>query len=615
MKMNKLSRMLFLALLPATTAIAAPAADTSFSVIPAPLHIQAGKGSFPLNRQTRILVEAGSKDLQNVAKELAAGIHRQSGLQLPVGALGKMVPVNAIVLRLQADTLGNEGYRLTVRPGLATASASQPAGVFYAAQTILQLLPAGPSKSPVLPAVTIADKPRFGWRGLMLDVGRYYYPVDYIKQYIDYMAMHKLNTFHWHLTEDHGWRIEIKKYPRLTSVSAWRNGTQFTNNRVNDHPHGGFYTQEEVKEVVAYAQSKFITVVPEIEMPGHSLSALAAYPELSCTGGPFEMPVKWGIQKDVYCAGNDKTFAFLEDVLTEVAALFPGEIIHIGGDECPKDRWKACSRCQQRIKDNKLKDEHELQSYFITRIEQFLQTKGKRIIGWDEILEGGLAPNAAVMSWRGTKGGIEAARQLHPVVMTPNNFMYFDYYQGEAYLEPYCIGGFVPLRKVYEYEPVPAELNAEEAKFILGVQANIWCEYIHSPEKANYMTFPRAAAMAETGWSSAGRKNWEDFTRRMESQYLRYDNAGIGYATSAYNVMFKVETDSVRNKARVTLQTDSYRPNIRYTTNGNEPTATSAQYRQPFEVDLPVNIKAAVFQDNRVRGQVSGTAILRKSAR
>ncbi|CAF1493375.1 unnamed protein product [Adineta ricciae] len=320
------------------------------------------------------------------------------------------------------------------------------------------------------------------------------------------------------------------------------------------------------------------------------------------------MPVNWGIQKDVYCAGNDKTFTFLEDVLTEVAALFPGEIIHIGGDECPKDRWKACPKCQQRIKANNLKDEHELQSYFITRIEKFLQTKGKRIIGWDEILEGGLAPNAAVMSWRGTEGGIQAARLLHPVVMTPNQFMYFDYYQGETYLEPYCIGGFLPLRKVYEYEPVPAELTAAEAKYIVGVQGNVWGEYIHSPEKSDYMTFPRAAAMAETGWSSAGNKNWDDFARRMESQYRRYEKAGIGYAASAYNVMFKVQADSARNKAVVTLTTDSYRPVIRYTTNSSEPTAASPRYQQPIEVTMPVNIKAAVFEGNRVRGKTVSAA-------
>ncbi|WP_341836586.1 family 20 glycosylhydrolase [Chitinophaga pollutisoli] len=612
MKMKAFIGMWLMAVLTAATVYAVPAADTSISVIPAPQHVRHSNGQFTLNAQTRIVAEPGDEALQQVARDLADAILRQSGLRLKVTA-GKSAASNVIILRLRPDTLGDEGYRLRVQPGLASITASRPAGAFYAMQTLLQLLPVQARAKPVLPVLEIIDSPRFGWRGLMLDVGRYYYPVSYIKQYLDYMAMHKLNTFHWHLTEDHGWRIEIKKYPRLTAVGAWRNGTQITNNRINHQPHGGFYTQEEVKEVVAYAQSKFITVVPEIEMPGHSMAALAAYPELSCTGGPFEMPVNWGIRKEVFCAGNEKTFAFLEDVLSEVAELFPGQTIHIGGDECPKDRWKACARCQERIKSNKLKDEHELQSYFITRIEKFLQSKGKRIIGWDEILEGGLAPNAAVMSWRGTQGGIQAAKLLHPVVMTPNHFMYFDYYQGEHYLEPYCISGFVPLRKVYDYEPVPAELTPEESRFILGVQANIWCEYIHSPERATYMTFPRAAALAETGWSSKNRKQWDDFTRRMETQYLRYEQAGIGYAASAYNVAFSVQKDSARNKAVVTLQTDSYLPEIRYTLNGDEPTAASLPYNQPFEVEMPVNIRAAVFRNGKLHSKVSATAILRNS--
>lgn len=610
MIMHRFFRMFVPTVLFITTTFAAAVPDTGIAIIPRPLRMETGTGSFALTPQSRILVQAGNPELQHIAKELAAGIRQQSGIQLTVSALGKMRPVNAIVLQLQADTLGDEGYRLSIKPGLVTASATKPAGVFYAAQTILQLLPAENKGTASLPAAEIADKPRFGWRGLMLDVGRYYYPVEYIKQYIDYMALHKLNTFHWHLTEDHGWRIEIKKYPRLTAVGAWRDGTQFTHNRVNNNPHGGYYTQEEVKEVVAYAKARYVTVVPEIEMPGHSLAALVAYPELSCTGGPFKMPVEWGIQKDVYCGGNEKTYAFLKDVLTEVATLFPGQTIHIGGDECPKDRWKACSRCQQMIKDKNLKDEHGLQSYFITEIEKFLQTKGKRIIGWDEILEGGLAPNAAVMSWRGTKGGIEAARMLHPVVMSPNQFMYFDYYQGETYLEPYAIGGFLPLRKVYEYEPVPAELNAKEAEYIIGVQGNVWAEFIHSNEKVDYMTYPRAAALAETGWSAADKKDWNDFTRRMESQYLRYQKAGIRYSPSAYNVTFEVKKDSARNKALVTMHTNSFQPEIYYTVNGNEPSVKSLKYQQPFEVNMPVTIRAATFKGTEKRGQVSGTAVI-----
>lgn len=583
-------------------------AQEQLSIIPKPLALEQKQGTFVFTEKTVIQVDGSQPELRALGELLLQGLFERTGIRASLSSPHAERAETAIRLQLTADTLGDEGYRLFIDNDNITVRAEKTNGLFYAIQSIYQLLPVGQTanQAVLIPAVEIVDKPRFGWRGLMLDVGRYFYSVDYIKKYIDYLAMHKMNVFHWHLVEDHGWRIEIKKYPRLTDVSAWRPSTNFQRGPyINHHPHGGFYTHEDVKEVVAYAQERYVTVIPEIELPGHVLSALVAYPELSCTGGPFEIPEQWAIQKDIYCAGKEEVFVFLEGVLAEVAELFPSQIIHIGGDEAPKDRWKACPHCQQRIKDEGLKDEHELQSYFITRIEKFLNSKGKRIIGWDEILEGGLAPNAAVMSWRGTKGGIEAARMHHPVVMTPTTHMYLDYFQGEPYLEPNAIGGHLPLRKVYSFEPIPEELEGKEREFILGVQGNVWGEYIHSPDKADYMTYPRGAAVAEIGWSSPENKNWEDFIRRMETQYVRYERAGINYAKSAYQVYFEVEDNVASNTSTVTLKTDSYRPLIHYTTDGTEPSANSPRYEGPFEVAEYTTVRAATFRDGQRISPVS----------
>jgi hexosaminidase len=367
----------------------------------------------------------------------------------------------------------------------------------------------------------------------MLDVGRHFFPISFIKKYIDILAMYKINTFHWHLTDDQGWRIEIKKYPMLTEKGHWREETMlghYSDQKYDGIGYGGFYTQEQAREIVQYAAERYITVVPEIEMPGHAGGALAAYPFLGCSGGPYEVKKSWGVHKDVFCAGKDETLDFLKNVLDEVMEIFPSQFIHIGGDECPKDAWKQCSACQKRIKENGLKDEHELQSWFITRMDEYLTSKGRRLIGWDEILEGGLAPQATVMSWRGIKGGIEAAKQKHDVVMTPTDFMYIDYYQSkDKENEPLAIGGFLPVEKVYSYEPIPVELTSDEARYILGVQTNLWTEYVATTKKAEYMLLPRLQAQAEVAWTKKELKNYESFIKRLETDYKRLEKLGINY--------------------------------------------------------------------------------------
>ena len=592
--------------------------DNHFSIIPQPLILKARSGNFVIGKKTRIYVDHNNTSLRKIGEMLSTQLKLETGFDISVNETPGNSTNDAIILTRNnaVDTLGTEGYNLSVRPERIIIKSVHPTGVFYGMQTLLQLLPViseAKNNRFIIQGVDIIDKPRFGWRGMMLDVGRYFYSVDFIKKFIDYLAMHKMNTFHWHLTDDQGWRIEIKKYPKLTQIGAWREATQYdrATSQIDQNPHGGYYTQDQIREVVAYAKDRFVNIIPEIEMPGHALAALVAYPELSCTGGPFKIPLYWNIQKDVYCAGNEQTFQFLEDVLTEVADLFPSPVIHIGGDECPKDRWKLCPKCQARMKAEGLKDEHELQSYFIRRIEKFLLTKNKRIIGWDEILEGGLAPNAAVMSWRGVVGGIAAAKLHHDVVMSPSDYAYFDYYQGEPYLEPVAFGGLLTLEKVYSYEPVPAELNAKEALFIKGVQANIWSEFIHSPEKVEYMSFPRVAALAEVGWTDPKLKNWEDFKRRMVMQYKRYENAGINYSKTAMNVTYTSVKNNTNGTAIITLKTNSYQPEIRYTIDATEPIASSPIYYNPFTIKLPGTIKAAVFEKRVKLSKVSVTSVLR----
>lgn len=499
-------------------------------LIPLPRLMTAGEGVYTLTASTSLYYDPSVPELQGYAERFAAGLRRTTGLPLPLQILpGDTTAGDALYFTAHGarPEWGSEGYSLEVTSAGGRIRANAAPGFFYGMQTLLQLLPpVVGSSEPVtgtawrMECVTVLDQPRFAWRGVHLDVGRHFFPVEFVKKYIDMIALYKMNRFHWHLTEDQGWRIEIKKYPRLMEVGAWRNDGI-------SGPYGGYYTQEEVREVVAYAAERAIEVVPEIEMPGHSMAALASYPRLGCTGGPYRVQFSWGVFDDVYCAGRDSTFIFLEDVLSEVMALFPGPWIHIGGDECPKTRWRNCPDCQSRIKAEGLASETELQSWFVRRIERFLSANGRRLLGWDEILEGGIAPNATVMSWRGFEGGVEAARSGHDVVMTPHDYCYLNYYQGVKTGEPAPVGEFLPLEKVYGFEPVPDALTSGEAQHIIGAQACLWTEWIAESRKAEYMLFPRLCALSEVVWSEPAQRDYADFTRRMESHYERLQAADI----------------------------------------------------------------------------------------
>lgn len=438
--------------------------------------------------------------------------------------------------------LGPEAYTLSITPARMTVTAGSAAGAFYAFQTLRQLLPDAALRGEQagvieLPAVSITDEPFFAYRGTLLDVGRHFFTAQEVKDYLDLMAIHKINRLQWHLTDDQGWRIEIKQYPKLTEIGSVRASTQ--NNQaeflklpvtMDGVPSGGFYTQDEIRDVVQYAAERFITVIPEIEMPGHATAALASYPELGCLGEGYEVSGVWGVHKEVFCAGKESTFEFLENVLAEVIGLFPSTYIHLGGDECPKERWEACPLCQARMKEEGLKDEFELQSYFMRRMEKFAQSHGRQIIGWDEILEGGLSPTATVLSWRGSKGGIEAAKQGNNAIMCPQEYCYFDYYQTEDWQnEPYIgWGSCIPVEKAYRLDPLEG-LDADEQKFILGPQANLWGEYIAQVPHLQYMTLPRLAALAEVGWTY-GPKDWDDFKARVTAFKRLYDAKGYVYA-------------------------------------------------------------------------------------
>lgn len=556
-----------------------------FPIIPLPQSVAPGLGFFTLNAATGIQLEA-SEDSAAFAKNYLTGYlqqHHQITLSDSLASRN---------IRLQLDpSLVGDYYELLITQKGVLIKSGRSAGLFYGVQSLLQLTDyyAEPETADrLIPCGYIKDEPRFPYRGMHLDVARHFFPVDFVKQYIDLLARYKMNRFHWHLTEDQGWRIEIKQYPKLQEVAAYRSETLI--GHYSDQPHqfdgeryGGYYTQDEIREIVRYAGERFVTIIPEIEMPGHSTAAIAAYPELSCHGRPVEPATKWGVFEDIYCP-TETTFAFLENVLTEVMALFPSEYIHIGGDEAPKIQWEESTFCQKLMAEEGLADESELQAYFIRRIEKFLNQNGRQLIGWDEILEGGLAPNATVMSWRGEQGGIEAAKAGHDVVMTPTTHCYFDYYQSDHPDEPLAIGGYLPLEKVYNYHPVPDELSDQEAQHILGTQGNLWTEYIPTPEQAEYMAYPRMMALAEVAWTGdPERKDFEDFIRRLRPQIMTLRDRGLQVATTIYNAQPEVDADGA-GPMQLRWSNVAGSGTIRLSMDGTAPDRNSTAYQEPIPV-------------------------------
>ena len=556
--------------------------QADYQVIPMPHEIVAAQGTpFVLKSGVKILYPEGNAQMQRNAELLAEYLKTATGKDFAVeaGTEGK----NAIVLALGVDNKNPEAYELKVAGEGVTVKGATEAGVFYGIQTLRKSLPVAVGANISLPAVDIKDAPRFAYRGAHFDTSRHFFTVDAVKTYIDMLALHNMNRMHWHFTEDQGWRIEIKKYPKLTEIGSKRSETVIGKNsgKYDGVPHEGFYTQEEAKEIVKYAAERFITVIPEIDIPGHMQAALAAYPELGCTGGPYEVWKMWGVSEDVLCIGNDQSLKFLEDVFAELIEIFPSEYIHIGGDECPKVRWAQCPKCQARIKQLGLKSdakhtkEERLQSYVISHVEKFLNEHGRQIIGWDEILEGGLAPNATVMSWRGEGGGIEAAKQHHDVIMTPNTYLYFDYYQSkDTDNEPLAIGGYLPVERVYSYEPMPKSLTPDEQKYIKGVQANLWTEYIPTFSHAQYMVLPRWAALAEVQWSAPEKKDYANFLSRLPRLIQWYDAEGYNYAKHVFDVTAEFTPNTTDGTLDITLNTLDDAP-IHYTLDGSEPTAAS----------------------------------------
>jgi len=579
------------------------------AIIPRPLEQELKTGNFIFSEDISFKVDSKLTDI---------GLNFLQFIKKEIGIALDTVNEKGQSIRFQLDShfAFDESYEISIDSAHIKVTAKDLKGVFYAVQTLKQLLPqtVDKSKSVAIPSLFIRDKPNFSYRGMHLDVARHMYSVDFIKKYIDMMARLKLNMFHWHLTEDQGWRIEIKKYPKLQEVAAYRKETLI--GHYSDQPHqfdgkryGGYYTQEEIKEIVAYASERYITIIPEIEMPGHSQAAIAAYPELGCASirlrqaqshgsaeEKVEVATKWGVFEEVYCP-TEVTFKFLEDVIDEVVELFPGKYIHIGGDEAPKTRWKNSAFCQQLIKEKGLKDEHGLQSYFIQRMEKYINSKGKQIIGWDEILEGGLAPNATVMSWRGTKGAVEAAKEGHDVILTPTSHCYFDYYQSDNENEPLAIGGFLPLEKVYAFNPIPKELTKEEANYVLGAQGNVWTEYMPTEKQVEYMAFPRMIALSEVLWSKPENKNYQDFVKRLESYQKRLDVWDVNYANHIYEVKGNLKKTNGKLSYELTTTSNSYP--IYYSVDGGMPTDI---YTDPISVDTTMTIKAIVKNNEQTLG-------------
>ncbi len=618
--MRRLLFACFLLLIPCVFQGASLPDSTLVSIVPKPVMLKPGTGQFLINRNTVILVRGNDAEVMRIAKFFADRIRYCGGPLLTVREMtkdDKTLPAMVFERQLQRPALREEGYELKITPKQVLLTGKTGAGLFHGVQTLFQLLPSEITrhnppmtyKEWSLPALRITDYPRYPYRGMHLDVSRHFFPKEFVKRYIDLIAIYKMNTFHWHLTDDNGWRIEIKKYPKLMEIGAWRTDHEDLpwRERPAQQPgeratYGGYYTQDEIRDIVQYAADRYVTIIPEIEMPAHCVEVLAAYPRLSCTGGPFTVPTgSYWPNTDIFCAGNDSVFTFVEDVLTEVMSLFPSTYIHVGGDEADKTNWKKCPKCQERIKMEGLKDEKELQSYFIKRIEKFIVSKNRKMIGWDEILEGGLAPEATVMSWRGVEGGIAAARLGHDAIMTPGAYCYFDHYQADPSSEPKAIGGFTTLKKVYSYEPTPGELSAEQAKHILGAQGNLWTEFIPTPAHAEYMAVPRMIALAEVVWSPKSSRNWKDFQRRLAAQYIRLAKMQVNYSKGSFRVEVNTEYDKKSNSVRVILGSEQADVPIRYSTDGNDLKPTSSLYSGPFEIKNNGVIKAGLFVDGKLQ--------------
>jgi hexosaminidase len=575
-----------------------PPEAVMMNVIPKPWKVEIKPGRFLLSPETHLVLDDHLIETTPVAAVLAEYLGRAGKLEPQSSATTAPVSTGSVIrltLNDQSPDLGEEGYLLEISPQEVRLSGNTAAGLFYGVQTIKQLLVLDSDAVWSLPCLRLEDRPRFPWRGMLLDCGRRFMSKEFIKRTIDLLAGYKMNRFHWHLTEDQGWRIEIKKYPRLTEMGAWRvleDGTRY----------GGFYTQEDIREVVAYAADRFVTVIPEVEMPGHCLAALASYPDLSCSGGPFDVQTLWGVHQEVFCAGNERTFAFLEDVLSEVLDLFPSPVIHIGGDEVPKDRWKACPRCQARIQVEGLKDENGLQSYFIQRIEKFLNSRGRRLIGWDEILEGGLAPNATVQSWQSFEGAVAAARSGHDTIVSPVTHAYFDFDLRR-----------LDLRQVYAFDPVPRGLTAAEATHVLGGECNMWTEYAPQ-EKVDSKVFPRLLAMAEVLWSDLQARDFKEFRRRLQGHYPRLEALGVNYGaeTRSLTISPNFQTDSGRLLAVIIPSEPGL--DIRFTLDGSPPTLGSPAYSRPLEIHQSCTLKAAAFLDGRRYGEIEEREFRRHGA-
>ena len=601
-------------------------------IIPKPQHLEPGEGTFRLDRKTSFYLVDPNPALRRAAVIFAGYVNASSSFRLEPEVRSDVTGLeNAIVVRMNGDhnLYGDEGYSLVVRPEQITVTAARPAGAFYGLQTVRQLFPPELEDSTCrtaawqIPCVNVFDRPVFTWRGDMLDVSRHFLPFEFLKKNIDYLARYKMNIFHWHLTDDQGWRIEVKGYPKLTTIGAWRVDHEDMpwHERPPQKPgekatYGGYYTQEQVKELVRYAADRFVTIVPEIDMPGHSQAIVASYPGLACGLGPHYVATGGKTSDNTLCPAKEETYQFIRGVLSELLPLFPGSYFHVGGDECDKSEWKNNPLCLGLMKKEGMKDVNELQSYFIRRVEKIVNSLGKKMVGWDEILQGGLAPNATVMSWRGMQGGIRAAKMDHDVVMTPLPYTYLSRKQGDPGLEPGDAPYGLLITKAYLFDPVPGELTPKEARHILGTQGCLWGEFVPGVKRAEYMLFPRLLAIAEVGWTPAGSRQWEDFVDRLDYNLLRLKNLGVGYAPSMYNVTVTTLPDSIHHRVMVQLTTEHGGVPVRYTFDGNDPEASSPLYEGPVAVPGPVaTLKAAAFRSDKRVGRITvKTFTLHKAA-